>query len=121
VAELKYQPVKHDHAAFIKRASKRPGFARAYRALEIEYAIVGEMLAARLRAGLTQEVVAARMGTTRSAISRLEAAGKHAPSLASLKKYASAVGCRLKIELIPEVSKRGTSAGRRTKPGVALG
>jgi transcriptional regulator with XRE-family HTH domain len=34
---------------------------------------------ARARAGLTQYAVAERMGTTKSAISRIEAAGKHAP------------------------------------------
>ena len=31
--------------------------------------------------------------TTRSAVSRLESAGKHAPSLTTLRKYAHAVGC----------------------------
>ncbi len=70
------------------------------------------MLAARTRAGLTQEAVAFRMGTTKSAISRLESAGKHAPSLTSLKRYAEAVGCTLKIELIPADHKRR----KNTKP-----
>jgi transcriptional regulator with XRE-family HTH domain len=42
------------------------------------------------------------MGTTKSAVSRLEAGGKHAPSLTTLKKYAHAVGCRLEIKLVPE-------------------
>lgn len=40
------------------------------------------------------------MGTTKSAISRLESAGKHAPSLATLKRYAEAVGCKLEIKLV---------------------
>jgi transcriptional regulator with XRE-family HTH domain len=44
------------------------------------------------------------MKTTKSAVSRLESAGKHAPSLATLKKYARAVGCRLEIKLIPKRS-----------------
>ena len=44
------------------------------------------MLAARTRAGLTQEAVATRMGTPKVAISRLESAGKYAPSVASLKR-----------------------------------
>jgi len=42
------------------------------------------------------------MGTTKSAVSRLESAGKHAPSLTTLKKYAQAVGCHLKIKFIPK-------------------
>ena len=64
------------------------------------------MLSARTRAGLTQEAVADRMGTTKSAVSWLEGVGKHAPSVASLKKYAEAVGCTLKIEFITQPVKR---------------
>ncbi|MEK7796924.1 MAG: helix-turn-helix transcriptional regulator [Pseudomonadota bacterium] len=106
MSELKYEPVRHDHKAFLEKASKRRGFREAYGALEVEYALAREMLSARTRAGLTQEAVAARMATTKSAISRLEAAAKHTPSVASLKKYAEAVGCKLKIELVPQRAKR---------------
>src|SRR4030066_1047611 len=106
MAELKYDPVQHNQKAFLEKASKRRGFREAYDALETEYALAHEMLSARTRAGLTQEAVADRMGTTKSAVSRLEGAGKHAPSVASLKKYADAVGCTLKIEFIPQPVKR---------------
>ena len=102
MAELKYQPVSHNHEAFLKKARKRGGFQAAYQALAVEYTVANEMLAARARAGLTQEAVAARMGTTKSTISRLESAGKHAPSLTSLKKYAAAVGCKIQFKLIPQ-------------------
>ena len=102
MADLKYQPVSHDHNAFLEKAKKREGFSKAYEDLEEEYALVREMLAARSRLGLSQEAVAERMGTTKSAISRLEAAGKHAPSMTTLKKYAHAVGCHLEIKFVPE-------------------
>lgn len=102
MAELKYAPVEHDHASFMARARARKGFARAYDALELEYQLAGQMLKARARAGLTQDAVAERMGTTKSAVSRLESAGKHAPSLATLKRYASAVGCELQVRLVPQ-------------------
>lgn len=102
MAEIKYRPVRHDHEAFLKKARKRRGFKAAYDALAVEYAVASEMLAARSRAGLTQEVVASRMGTTKSTVSRLESAGKHAPSLTSLKKYAEAVGCDIEIKLVPQ-------------------
>lgn len=101
MAELKYQSVAHDHKAFLERALARKGFAEAYDALELEYQVADQMLKARSWAGLTQDAVAERMGTTKSAISRLESAGKHAPSLATLKRYASAVGCDLQVRLIP--------------------
>ena len=102
MADLKYQPVSHDHNAFLEKAKKREGFSKAYEDLEEEYALVREMLAARSRLGLSQEAVAERMGTTKSAISRLEAAGTHAPSMTTLKKYAHAVGCHLEIKFVPE-------------------
>jgi len=100
MADLKYTPVPHDHAAFLAKAKKRAGFTEAYDALELEYALASQMLKARAKAGLTQDAVAERMGTTKSAVSRLEAAGRHAPSLATLKKYAAAVGCELQVKLV---------------------
>ena len=101
MTELKHQPVAHHHQAFLAKARTRKGFTEAYDALALEYQVAGQMLKARSRAGLTQDAVAERMGTTKSAISRLESAGKHAPSLATLKRYASAVGCELQVRLVP--------------------
>ena len=101
MANLKYKPVAHDHQSFMARAAKRKGFAEAYEALELEYQLANQMLKARSRAGLTQDAVADLMGTTKSAISRLESAGKHAPSIATLRRYAEAVGCDLQVKLVP--------------------
>jgi len=102
MAELKYEPVSHDHEQFLNRAMQRKEFKEAYDGLEEEYALIREMLSARAKSGLTQEAVAERMGTTKSAVSRLEAVGKHAPSLTTLKKYAQAVGCHLEIKLVSD-------------------
>lgn len=99
--DLKYAPVKHDHKSFLAKARARRGFDAAYDALELEYSVVDQLLKARTRAGLTQDVVAERMGTTKSAISRLESAGKHTPSLSTLQRYAQAVGCELQVKLVP--------------------
>lgn len=102
MANLKYEPVSHDHETFLKNARNREGFRKAYDDLEEEYLLVREMLSARSKSGLTQEAVAALMGTTKSAVSRLESAAKHAPSITTLKKYAQAVGCKLEIRLVPK-------------------
>ena len=102
MADLKHQPGRHDHAVFLARARQRKGFADAYDALALEYALADQMLRARAKAGLTQDAVAERMGTTKSAVSRLESTGKHAPSLATLKRYAEAVGCELQVKLVPQ-------------------
>jgi DNA-binding XRE family transcriptional regulator len=100
MTDLKHQPVTHDHAAFVAKARQRAGFSEAYDALALEYQVIDQLLRARARAGLTQDAVAQRMGTTKSAISRLERAGKHTPSLAMLQRYAQAVGCELRIQLV---------------------
>ena len=86
--------VRHDQNAFLTRARARKGFSEAYDALELEYKVAGQMLQAR------PDAVAERMGTSKSAVSRLESAGKHAPSLTALKRYASAVGCELQVKLV---------------------
>ncbi len=119
MSELKYQPVLHDQKAFLEKTMKRKGFKEAYGELEEEYVLVRELLAARARAGLTQEEVAELMGTTKSAVSRLEAAGKHAPSVTTLKKYANAVGCHLEIKLVPDArpTKRSTRTARKRSAG----
>jgi DNA-binding XRE family transcriptional regulator len=99
--DLKFKPVRHNHKQFLAKAAKRRGFAAEYDALAVEYQVANQMLKARARAGLTQDAVAERMGTTKSAISRLESAGKHVPSLATLRRYAQAVGCDLQVKLVP--------------------
>ncbi len=117
MAKIKYQPVAHDHEAFLRKALKRKEFRKAYEELEEEYALTREMLAARSRFGLTQEAVAELMGSTKSAVSRLETARKHSPSLATLKKYAQAVGCHLEIKLVPN-SRLGRSTRATKKQAV---
>jgi transcriptional regulator with XRE-family HTH domain len=60
---------------------------------------------------LTQAEVAARMGTKTPAVARLEAGGggkRHSPSVATLRRYAQAVGCRLEIHLRPVGGRPGT-------------
>ncbi|MDR2000922.1 MAG: helix-turn-helix domain-containing protein [Zoogloeaceae bacterium] len=99
---IKLNPVRHDHKEFLARAAKRKGFTAAYDALAPEYQLASQMLKARSRAGLTQDAVAERMGTSKSAISRLESAGRHAPSIATLRRYANAVGCELQVRLVPQ-------------------
>jgi DNA-binding XRE family transcriptional regulator len=99
--DLEFKPVAHDREAFLAKARMREGFAEAYAGLAPEYELVAQLLAARARAGLTQEAVAARMQTTKSAVSRLESGSRHAPSLGTLRRYARAVGCELEVRLVP--------------------
>lgn len=76
-----------------------------YAALAPEFELLRHMLQARKTAGLTQSDVAERMGTKREAVARLEASlasGKHSPSIATLQKYAQAVGHRIEISFVKQ-------------------
>jgi DNA-binding XRE family transcriptional regulator len=99
---LKYQPVPYNHEEELRESMKDEEFRRAYEALEPKYALIRELLLARRQAGMTQSAIAEKIGTTKSAVSRLESSGKHSPSISSLRKYAEAVGCELEIKLIPK-------------------
>ncbi|MFZ5537818.1 MAG: helix-turn-helix transcriptional regulator [Pseudomonadota bacterium] len=77
---------------------EHPEVKATYDALEPEYAIARELIAARARAGLTQAQLAERMHTTQSTIARLES-GKSMPSLRTLARYAEATGSRAVIRL----------------------
>jgi transcriptional regulator with XRE-family HTH domain len=92
------------HDDMIATWKKDPTFRKEYDALAEEFALFDALVSARQQAGLTQTEVAERMGTKTPAVARLEAGGgrqHHAPSLATLRKYAAAVGCRLEVKLVP--------------------
>ena len=73
-------------------------FSKEYEALELEHKIALELIKARSKAGLTQEEVAQRMGTTQSVIARLES-GVGLPSVKTLNKYAEATGKHLELHI----------------------
>lgn len=95
------------HKELKKLALDRPDVKTEYDQLEDEFTFLDEFLKARAAAGITQAEVAERIGTTQSAIARLESGrGKHSPSLATLQKYAHALGCRLELRLVKETTSR---------------
>jgi len=92
------------HDKMIEKMLSDPEVKAAYDSMEDEFALFDEFLKARKRAGLTQAEIATRMGTKSPAVARIEAGGgskRHSPSIATLRRYAEAVGCKLKIELVP--------------------
>jgi len=104
------------HDEMVTEWQEDPAFRNAYAALAEEFALFDALFKARTKAGLTQAEVAERMGTKTPAVARLEAGGgskKHSPSIATLQKYATAVGCRLEITLVPlSQSQRGGQEGQ---------
>lgn len=78
---------------------KDPKVKAEYDRLGPVYQLIGAMVEARHDAGLTQQELAIRMGTTQSVIARLENA-HHLPSLDLLTRYAAAIGRRVDIHLV---------------------
>jgi ribosome-binding protein aMBF1 (putative translation factor) len=97
------RPGKGDHMTipFEKlkaRLMANPKVKAEYDALAPEFEIAAELLKARLRAGLSQAELAARMGTSQSAIARLES-GQTLPSTKTLLRYAKATGSKFRVRL----------------------
>ena len=87
-----------------------------------EYALLDEFLKARAAQGLTQAQVAEKIGTTQSAVARMESGkGKHSPSLATLTKYADALECRLEVRLVRKSRSAKGLTGRSKGLAVASG
>ena len=94
----KHTPATVTHAEMVAGWMQEPTFRAEYERLQRD-----TILNARREAGLTQAQVAERMGTKAPAVARLEAAlvsGKPSPSLATLQKYAAALGKRLQVQLV---------------------
>ncbi|NJR53072.1 MAG: helix-turn-helix domain-containing protein [Leptolyngbyaceae cyanobacterium CSU_1_3] len=82
-----------------QRMRSDPDFAEGFEVGYTNFKIGVLLRQARESAGLTQEQVAHRLGTKKSAISRIE---NHAEDmrLSTLRAYAQAVGARLQIQFI---------------------
>ena len=91
------------HEKVIEKLMRRPGVRAEVERLEREeFTLFNVLLKARHEAGLSQAQVAKRMGTQAPAVARLEralATGKHSPSVATLRKYVSACGKRLVLNV----------------------
>jgi len=95
-----------------KRWMKKPSYRKAYAALENEFVLASEVIGVRNRAGLTQEALARKMGTTQPVVARLEA-GRGRPSMRTLERLAKATGSRLIITFAP---RRSAAPSRKRTP-----
>lgn len=101
--------------ALHRKWMKNPAYKAEFEALNEEFALVGALIEARDRAGLTQAQLAARMKTTQAAIARLES-GRVLPSTRTLQKFAKATGTVLKISFQPgptDSTRRSTAKPTR--------
>lgn len=78
-------------------------FKKEYDDLEPEYDIINAMIKVRKERGLTQKQLSELTGISQADISRIENCTRN-PSLEMIKRLATGMGMRLKLEFIP-VSK----------------
>ncbi len=81
---------------FEKELLSDPEVKKEYDKLAPRYALISELIAARIKKGLTQKELAERIGTTQSSIARLEG-GNVNPSLDFLEKIAHVLESQLTV------------------------
>ena len=92
----KFIPVEEAFAEW----RKDPAYVAEYEALEEEFALASALIKARGDADMTQEQVAAAMGTTQAVVARLES-GRVLPSTRTLERFAKATRTKLRISFEP--------------------
>ena len=97
-----------DYDEYVASKLMDPKFRSEYDALEPEFAIIRAMIEARKNTGLTQKQLAERTGMAQGDISKIEN-GNGNPSLKTLKRLASAMDMKLKLEFEPNASKLQSS------------
>jgi len=102
--KTKFIPVENS----FKKWKRNPKYVAAYNALEAEFALASAMIKARADADMTQEEVAAAMGTTQAVVARLES-GKVLPSTRTLERFAKATKTRLRISFARETLSRAAA------------
>lgn len=97
-----------------ERARREPEFPELVEAALERRKLLRELAAAREAAGISQTVIAARMGTSQSAVARIET-GEADVRLSTVGRYAAAVGRRISwmIERRPRIAGARKPARRQ--------
>ena len=92
---MDYEDAPDDLDIFIaERTAKNPAFPQLMEAARRQQLLLRKLAEKREELGLSQAEVAARMGTSQSALARLER-GEGNPTLATVERYASAMGKKI--------------------------
>lgn len=79
-----------------KELMKKPEFREAYEKMDPGFRFAEMILSLRKKNNITQKELAERLGTTQSAVSRMES-GDYNPSLKTLNRIAEAFNSKLEI------------------------
>ena len=100
VQDISSEERKHeDVTAFINESLKNPKIKAEFDKLQPEFAMIQAMIDVRRKKDLSQKELAKKLGTTQSAISRLEK-GNISPTVNFLQKLADALDSRLDIRFL---------------------
>jgi DNA-binding XRE family transcriptional regulator len=91
--------IKVMHQRYIKGNKRRLAYIEQEKT---RLEIAQKIYELRMRANLTQEELARRVGTKQSVISRLEDADYNGYTLKMLDKIAEAVNCYVRVEFVPQ-------------------
>ncbi len=86
----------NDWESFEKELLSNPEVKREYDKLVPRYAVISQLIEARIKNKMTQADIAKKMGTKQSAIARLES-GNLNPSLDFLHKVAQTMGLSIRL------------------------
>jgi len=85
---------------FLNEQMKESDFRAEWDALEPEFIIIQAIIDARKNSGITQKELSKKSGIAQGDISKIEN-GNANPSLNTLKRLASGMNMKLKIEFLP--------------------
>jgi transcriptional regulator with XRE-family HTH domain len=94
------EALERTRAIIRRRASEEKTAPLLAQAIERRANLIRDLVARRVEKGLSQDVVAARMGTSQPAVARLEA-GLTDPKISTLERYAAAVEALIASTAIP--------------------
>lgn len=96
-----------------ERRTKNPSFQALVDAARERRRMLRQLAEDRVGLGLSQTAVAAEMGTSQSAVARIES-GKADVKLSTLERYAATLGRKIEWHLAPAASTRASLRGRRS-------
>jgi transcriptional regulator with XRE-family HTH domain len=105
-------------AEILSKELRDPEFRYHYEQRRLVHEVAMAVRGMRASAGLTQQQLAVKIGTTQSAIARLEkGGGQHTPQWETLQRIAIALGRQLKLRF-DRASEKGATARMVEVPGV---
>jgi ribosome-binding protein aMBF1 (putative translation factor) len=96
-----------------ERQKKNPAFQALVDAARDRRSMLRRLTDDRIGLGLSQTAVAAEMGTSQSAVARIES-GKADVKLSTLERYAATLGRKVEWHLAPATSSRSSVRGKRS-------